>query len=400
MKSTRRLAILSSLLFLAARGDDVRFGAGRSALGIPFDGSNRHITFQAKVNDRDGVWLVLDTGAGGSVIDAKLAASLGLVAEGVHHALGAGGPEEGSTVHGVNVELPGFELRDQTMSTLPLGSLAAQAGRPLDGVLGYPVFERCVVEIDYAKQCVNLFDADDYKYKGSGVSLPLTFKDNLPYVKAKVVLSDGRSISGKFVIDTGASTSLILTTSTTKREGVESSLGKTMTVQARGVGGAKTIVMGRIARLQLGEFTLAEPITALQPPGPGIVSAEGTVGNIGAGILSRFKVILDYRRRRMILEPGPDVAQPFEADMSGLGLVSLPPEWKRVSVARVLDGSPATEAGIKPGDEVESVNGTPAAAIGLSVLREQLKVDGVGMRIGILRGDEHIVVDLKTRRMI
>lgn len=86
------------------------------------------------------------------LLDAALASSLGLEEVGTQHALGSGGSAMGSTVRGVDVALPGFELKDQTMGTLALGAIAAQSGRPLDGVLGHPLFARCVVEIDYPRR--------------------------------------------------------------------------------------------------------------------------------------------------------------------------------------------------------------------------------------------------------
>ena len=400
MKMMRWLTILMCLPLVAVRGHDFAFTSGRSALCIPFDAGNRHVAFKARLNDQEGMWLALDTGAGASVLDEKRAASLGLETHGTQHALGSGGAAEGSTVHGVDVTLPGFQLLDQTMGTLALGSLAAQAGRPLDGILGHPLFSRCVVEIDYARQCVSLFDPAEYEYRGPGVAVPITFKENLPYVKARVVLPDGRSISGKFVIDTGASTSLMLSPDPVDREGVMSSLGKTMAVKSLGVGGATEVRLARVSKLELGGFSLDRPITALQPPGSGRISAEGTIGNIGGGILSRFKVIFDYSRRRMILEPGPDIARPFEADMSGLGLATAPPDFRRVTVVRVVDGSPALESGIQAGDEIESVDGTPAGEIGLAALRERLKLDGQDLRLELRRGTERIALALRTRRMI
>ena len=401
MKLTRLLPILLCVPLLATRGhDDVRFAAGRSALCIPFDAANRHIAFEGRINGRDGMRLVLDTGAGGSVLDAARAESLGLESVGEQHALGSGGAEHGSRVRGVDVGLPGFTLLDQSMSTLRLTALAAQTGRFLDGILGQPLFARCVVEVDYARKCVSLFDAEGYEYRGPGVSVPITFKDNLPYVKARVTLPDGRSISGKFVIDTGASTNLILSPDAIEREGVMRSLGKTMSVQSRGVGGGTDVQLARIASLQIGGFTLAQPVVALQPAGPGRISAEGTVGNIGGGILGRFKVTFDYARRRMILEPGPDMGLPFEADMSGLGLVALGPDFRRVSVARVLDESPALAAGIQSGDEIETVDGRPAAELGLSALRERLRLPDQAVKLELKRGTELMTIGLTTRRMI
>ncbi len=400
MRIYRLLTFVFCLPLLAARSHEARFVHGQSALCIPFDNSNHHIAVKGALNGRDGMTLVLDTGAGGSVIDAARAEALGLAAVGRHVTHGAGGAEEASTVYGVSVELPGLELTDLTMNTLPLEAIAAQGGKPMDGILGRPLLDRCVVEVDYPRRCLSFFDPEDYPGPRAGDEIPLSFKESLPYVKARIVLPDGRPISGKFVVDTGASTSVILNPTAIEREGVDASLAKTITVQARGVGGAREIRLTRMGRLDLGRFSLAQPIVALQPPGPGYISAPGTIGNIGGGILSRFKVTFDYRRHRMILEPGPDIDRPFEADMSGLSLVSMAPDFKRVKVSRVLDGSPALEAGIQAGDELATVDGKPAGEIGLSTLREQLKQENQDLKLTLVRGGETLSFQLKTRRMI
>jgi hypothetical protein len=257
-----------------------------------------------------------------------------------------------------------------------------------------------VVEIDYQKQTLALHDPSSYAYKGSGIVIPLTFMQDLPYVTASLMLPDGRSISGKFLIDTGASTYLILTPEAVERGDVMKTLTKTVTVGARGVGGSKDLTLARLGRFELAGLSFDQPVAAIQPAGPGRISAPGTIGNIGGGILSRFKVIFDYSRKRMILEPGPDVAKPFEADMSGLGLTTLPPEYRRVTVARIMDGSPAVEAGIKVGDEIESIDGTPAAQLRLSDLRERLRLEGQQVQLALLRGGERLSVTLRTKRLV
>ena len=205
---------------------------------------------------------------------------------------------------------------------------------------------------------------------------------------------------GRFVIDTGSSGGVILSPQFGGREEVMASSGRTLSVQGYGVGGRSELRLERIERLELGGVSLAHPIAALQSAGAGRVSARGTLGNIGGAILSRFKVIFDYPRKRMILEPGPGIAEPFEMDMSGLALTAPPPDHRRVRVSRVLEGSAALEAGIRAGDEIETVDGTPAPEIGLSALRERLRREGQKVRLGVRRGAERITLTLKTRRMI
>ena len=117
-------------------------------------------------------------------------------------------------------------------------------------------------------------------------------------------------------------------------------------------------------------------------------------------LLSRFKVIVDYPRRRMILEPAANFADPFESDMSGLSVVPAPPEFTRLTVARVQDGSPGLDAGILPGDVLVAVVGVPAASIALGLLRDRLRREGVSLRLELQRGSETVDVTLKTRRLV
>jgi hypothetical protein len=289
------------------------------------------------------------------------------------------------------------------MDTLALDSLSAQAGRRMDGILGNQIFNRCVVQVDYAQHCVSLFDTTGYEYAGRGAVVPIELMESHPYVTASVVLPGGRTITGRFVIDTGASSSLILGPEVFEREGVQADFGKTgntLSVQGTGVGGGAELQMARVERLDLGGFSLNRPIAVLKPAGVGRVSAPGTLGNIGGGILSRFRVIFDYANRRMILEPGADMAQPFESDMSGLAIVSTPPDYRTVRVARVQTGSPALDAGVQPGDEIESVDGAPAGEIGVPALRERFRREGQEIRLGLRRGAERLAVTVRTRRMI
>ena len=177
-------------------------------------------------------------------------------------------------------------------------------------------------------------------------------------------------------------------------------MSRTLSSSGMGVGGAVETRIGRAERLELGPFRLAAPITALHPAGTGRISAPGTAGNIGGAILSRFRVILDYSRRRVILEPNASLDDPFEADMSGLGLVVSPPDLRTVRVARVQEDSPASGAGVRAGDVIERADGRPAGEIGLPALREMLRREGREVRLTLLRGSERIEITLRTRRLI
>ncbi len=334
-----------------------RFAEGSAALDIPFQLRGNHLVVRGRLDGKDSVDVVLDTGASGAVMDVERARSAGLTPVGHVHAMGAGGRETGGRIGGVTLELPGFRLARQDFTTLPLGALAAATGRPMDVVIGSPIFSRCVVEVDYAARRLSIRDGDSYVYRGRGQVVPLEFEHTHPYVHATPLLPGRRPLRGRFMVDTGSSGALILTPEFAAREQVAEAMGRTIATEGRGVGGDVSLRIGGIQGLRLGGLTLERPIAALVNESAGRVAVPGSAGNIGGLVLRRFRVIFDYPRRRLILEPNATFGEPFEYDMSGLALMAAPPEFRSFRVLRVIEGSPASELDIRPGDEVETVDG-------------------------------------------
>src|SRR4029077_16076960 len=135
---------------------------------------------------------------------------------------------------------------------------------------------------------------------------------------------------------TGNLGGLILSPRFVEQHRVLDAVPNTVKDVARGVGGPNKNPMGRIERLELGGLVVDRPVTMFRGAGPGHIGADDAIGNIGGGILRRYRGIFDYPRSRMILEPGAHVADPFEYDMSGLSFRTPPPEYARVMVTRVL----------------------------------------------------------------
>jgi len=375
------------------------YSAGSKSSCISFDTTGVQIVMPGSVKGQ-AMWFTLDTGASGSVMDSARAAGVGLQATGHFHSFGAGGQAEGSQVDSVTVALPGFEMRDLRLTTLDLRALSAQAGHSMDGILGHEVFENCVVEVDYLHGCVTLHDANKYRYTGKGASVPLEFKENHPYVTASITVPGGRTLTGQFVIDTGSGGTLILAPDVVAKENLIQAAGRTISSRAHGVGGVIETKIGRIERLDLGPYSFANPTVTFQPPGAGYISAPGTLGNIGGNVLNRFTVIFDYKHRRMILEPNAKLGMPFDVDMTGMSVVSTPPDYHNARVQRVMDDSPAAGAGVQVGDEIEKVNGVAVSDLGIAKLRRMMKVENSDLQLELKRGAEPVKVTIRTRRLI
>ena len=84
---------------------------------------------------------------------------------------------------------------------------------------------------------------------------------------------------------------------------------------------------------------------------------------MGGDILRRFKVIFDYTRKRMILEPNSQFDESFEYDMSGISLTAEGRDYKILRVGRVFEDTPAAEAGLRDGDQILAVDGKPSSEL-------------------------------------
>src|SRR5262249_8876494 len=151
-------------------------------------------------------------------------------------------------------------LRSEHDSTFPFVGLAPRMGHVMDGIVGAELFQRYVVEIDYASSTLRLYEPASFHYEGKGERLALTFSTNLPYMQAAIDLSDGRRLPGRFVIDSGSSQAVILLPAFAERESVAATVGKTVATSGQAIGGTTDSRTGRLGAIELGALRLEKPL--------------------------------------------------------------------------------------------------------------------------------------------
>ncbi len=217
-------------------------------------------------------------------------------------------------------------------------------------------------------------------------------------MRARLTLAGRPPLEGDFIIDAGSALPVILLPSFIEQNRLRESLPATFTTYGRGIGGEVPLPVGRAESISFGGFKLERPVTAF--PSSGTFGGEGIAGNIGTAVLRRFRVVFDYSRGRLHLEPAKNFNDPFELDMSGLGLASEGPTFTGLKVARVLPGTPAAEAGLRQGDELVAIDGRPAADFKLMAVREMLRQPDRRFELQVRRGAETVTAELRTRRLI
>ncbi len=245
------------------------------------------------VNGKDVGWFILDSGAGGMVIDKKAAKELGMPEFGQVAAIGVGGVEKSSWFKADSIEIGGVRLSRTPMVGLDLGLIGLALGVKCAGIVGWDLFCRSVVELDVASRQVsvhspNAFDGSTLKWH------PLRFSDNHPIVECRF---EGDR-KGLFRLDTGAATTVTFHSPSVKslklldgRETKQQMLG--------GVGGGSATQQGTLEWFEVGGKRFDKPTVTFATGDVGPLADKYTVGNVGQVFLRPFRIVLDYAGARI-----------------------------------------------------------------------------------------------------
>ncbi|MEW6365718.1 MAG: aspartyl protease family protein [Acidobacteriota bacterium] len=374
---------------------DFEIAGGVTSISLPFELVNNHIFLTARLNGKGPYQMLFDTG-GANVLTPTMARQLGVAPEGALQGQGVGEKSEDIGLARVEkVQLGGLTISNQVFYVFPLESMENVEGAGPFGLIGYEVFKRLVVKLDYEHKIATFTTPEDFAYEGGGAVIPFTFKDQIPQVDGEV---DG--IAGKFTIDTGSRASLDLHAPFVEKYNLKAKYHpKVEAVTGWGVGGGARSAVTRASTLKLGPVVVPNPVTELSLQTKGAFTDTYVAGNVGAGILKRFSVTFDYSRQRMILEPNAhhDVADDF--DRAGMW-INL--DGSFFSVVDITAGSPAAEAGLKPGDRIVAIDGKSAIEVRLPAARLKFRSDppGTRVRLTVQSGNTTREVELILRDLI
>ncbi len=365
---------------------------------IPFRLVNNHVILPVSVDGLE-FGAILDTGmpaAGLALFGSDRVESLDLTIDSSiqARARGAGGDGAAMPVRmavDTSVEMPGVRLDGTRILLLP----AFHYGGYHDGVIGYSLFERFVVELDYEASVMRLHEPGNYRAPAGALELPLTLRHNKPFVTVWVRPASGADpFDAEVVVDLGASHAISLNAD--KSESIELPGQSVATVLGRGLSGEVRGVVGRIAELGLAGAVLTDvlasfPIAEHQDP----AGMDSYSGNLGSDVLRRFTTIFDYSRQRMLLVPNESFSEPFVFDRSGVRF----DHDLTLRVVQVLPDSPAAESGIEVGDVVTHLNGEAVSGDDLYELREILRGSGE-VRVSLEREGQALDKTLVLRKLI
>ncbi len=341
-----------------AEAGPVRFADGATSTGwLPMDlYLDRYIYLRGALVGVE-TDMVLDSGAAATVVDAAFARELGLTQSGGVVAKGVGGNQPASFLAGLELELGALTLTDIRGVGIDLSGVEEMLGRSMPVILGRDAFQLLVVDVDYPNRLVAFHRREDFAYSGAGRSVPLTLTgDGLCAVEIEL---EGRA-RGLVQVDTGSGGTLDVFAEFAQEHELLAERSPISQRQGGGVGGRILTTVATLRTLTFAGYELQAVPVSFPHATKGVFHGSELAGNLGSAVFRRFRLVFDYGREVLHVEPGQDWdTAPFRRDRIGLETAF---EEGALAVVFVAPGSPAAAAGIPVGARIRSLGGQPVHA--------------------------------------
>lgn len=263
------------------------------ATTIPIDMSTGRPVVEIEVNGSTPLRMILDTGAGGSVIDEKTAVDLGLEIIGEQKIGDPSGRNQQSTpvVALPDVRIGGVALGGLEAASLDFPTSLGHDRRPVDGVLSLRDLGRYLVTLNLAESSMRL--TDGHLDAAAPNVVPLrTGKMGIPWIQILV-----GPVTMRAFLDTGNPGQLSLARDVARYLELDGPLEKVG--EGRTVSSSFKIYAAPLSgTVTLAGHRLENPILHFDR------LHHGTQANIGSGLLRHYVVTLDQGNGLVRFEPG------------------------------------------------------------------------------------------------
>ena len=333
---------------------------------------------------------ILDTGAGYLAIDAALCGA-GTSTSSIPGTLAWSRWHPDSLTIGSSLTLrPGHTL------ALDLAPMRDVADLPLLALLGQDLWGDAAIAIDYRRDSLSVWQAGpgqrtlevDTPVAASRAALgPAAIGNAEPFLFE--LLGDGKIVIAgaidegpdtlTWILDTGATKSALFT------DALAAGTPLLHRTSLRGLSAPTVMGAASMRLVRTRQIRLRQGEIHVQADGVDVALVEGPLGRLmsqaigrrvhgllGYSFLRRFRTVIDYPHRVLWLERVPVERDARAYEYSSIG-VQLRRDHGRVVIDGVVDGSPAAQAALRPGDELLQVDGAAVTELPLAEVSELLE---------------------------
>lgn len=377
---------------------------------IPFEMYNNLIVVPVILNNQLPLKFILDTGVRTTILTQKAFSdilNLSYSRKYTISGVGANASEgiEAYITNGVSLTLPGISGNGHAMLVLEKDYLELRnyLGTDVHGVLGYEIFSRFVVKVDYDNKMLMLTTPQYFKPPRGYEEIDISVEDTKPYLHSTLTNADGVEVDLKLMVDSGASHGLMLLEESSDQLSIPS---KSIRCNlGRGLAGELHGKVGRVEKFAVGNRSWQDMLVTFPEESSVLDTLKGSNvfrnGAIGGGVLTRFKVIYNYSAEKIYLKKGRAFKKEFNFNLSGLSLKAKGSRLNTYEITEVRPGSNAAIANVKEGDLISSINSIPAETLNLENIIGMLnQKENKRIRLELKRGEEYLVVKFKLESQI
>lgn len=310
------------------------------------------VILNAKLDDfPDTLNFILDTGSSGISLDSSTVSYFKLTpVESDRTIRGIAGIKKVGFLYNRKLKFPNLEVDSLNFHVNDYSVLTSVYGERIDGIIGYSLFSRYIIKLNYDSLVMEICSRGTLKYpKGGYLFRPII--STLPVQFARV--KDEPTFNVRFLHDIGAGVCLMLSEDFVKDSALLQKKRKLWPKDGEGIGGKVSMNMTVVKELKIGPYRFRNVPTYIFEDTYNVTSYPYLAGLIGNDILRRFNVIFNYQKRDIHMVPNSHFRDPFDYSYSGIELYFID---GKITIGSVATGSPAEQAGIKVDDVVIAVN--------------------------------------------
>ncbi len=364
---------------------------------IPFNLIDKqYVLIKTVVNDKDTLTFYFDTGATSSLLDKSSAEKLGIKPNYEQEVDGAGGKTKYQVALNQKVSINGIKLDSVHLVLEDLTRLKEALDHNFDGIIGYSLINKFITELDFDSQEIRLYPKDIKLDLSNYSKLDFTFDNGIPIPQfdVEIELKNSKKYRGKVLFDSGAGLVLLINTPFKEKNNLISQSKKILSSVSENLSKSSIIQEIAIKQLKIGEFSFSNLPITLSSDEAGVSSYEQYLGILGAEIIKRFNIILDYGDKKIYLKPNNFYKNAF--DFSFTGFTMDKNDKGEMYISEISIEGSAYRKGIRKGDIIVSIDGNSNA----NIFSELLKQEGKKVKILLKQGDKLVKVKLKLERLL
>ena len=370
---------------------------------IDFKLSGNWIFINLKLNQTDSLKFIIDSGVDETIINTRTAKLLKYKFDKKGSFSGALKTDSVYYSENNTIFIGNLKLDSLILVQIPLENLEQTFGVTIDGFIGEALFKKYIVNIDFVREKIQLYkDNIDFEQKDSLFPIDFNIINKCPVITTSFILYNNDSMLGNFMVDLGYRNAIAFNNPFIKKNKLLSKLEKFYIFNATGVIGAEKSYKTRMKTLKFGNQQLDSIPYMLSLSDEGTLSSDDYDGIIGMDILTRFASIgIDYKNKKMYLGKYIYKSDSIysEVNCSGIELKKIIGTSK-VIINAVYENSPASEAGLKEGDELIAIKGIEVNNYELTEIKKILRLKGKTIDLSVKRANKILLFKINLRELI